>query len=180
MMWDDEGVFLGWATGILFWIFVAWSISCFMIPASLSQHEKGNMMRLRHHICFVWRLLYQAFEIRHDWSLINSFHSLESESSICLKPESWVPPFAGVSKNGSMFLCFHVGQTKKKKHPQRQHTCHFIGMLKWCFQLPMKEVPLHYHPVRCIDDYLEFLLKTRYNISKSKITGFASHCCCPF
>ena len=114
MMWDDEGVFLGWATGILFWIFVAWSISCFMIPASLSQHEKGNMMRLRHHICFVWRLLYQAFEIRHDWSLINSFHSLESESSICLKPESWVPPFAGVSKNGSMFLCFHVGQTKKK------------------------------------------------------------------
>ena len=44
----------------------------------------------------------------------------------------------------------------------------------------MKEVLLHYHPVRCIDDYLEFLLKTRYNISKSKITGFASHCCCPF
>ena len=35
------------------------------------------MMRLRHHICFVGRLLYQAFEFRHDWSLINSFHSLD-------------------------------------------------------------------------------------------------------
>ena len=86
------------------------------------------MMRLRHHMCFVWRLLYQAFEIRHEWSSINSFHSLDLTILLNLAfaySENLGSHLLLVSKNDSMFLCFKAGQTKKSSTKTTHMSLHW-------------------------------------------------------
>lgn len=127
-----------------------------MIPASLSQHEWGNMMRLRHHKCFVWRLRCQAFEIHHDWSfpfipliyfdlIVLAFpYSMNLGLHLLGDVEEWFT-----------CLCFKVGHARKKAI--HKDSTHVISLGCWCFSLPMKEVLLHYQPVRFIDDIDDYL-----------------------
>ena len=67
MMCDDEGGFLGWATGILFWFFsyMVHMVLCDsgkFVSLWVGQHDEVTTSRCD------WRCRYQAFEICHFWS----------------------------------------------------------------------------------------------------------------